>query len=83
MPQYHGRIQVEFLGETFTVKEGARSDDVRRTRDYLNEQMELMKIRYPGLTAKNLAILTAFNLADELLRVKKDYEALVSILDNE
>ena len=82
MPQYfEQRIQVEFLGETFTIKEGARQEDVGRTRDYLNEQMEILKKRYPVLTAKNLAILTAFTLADELLRIKKDYETLVSLLD--
>ena len=82
MPIYTDRIQVEILGETFTIKEGARREEVGRTRDYLQEQMELLKIRYPGLTSKNLAILTAFNLADELLRVRKDYEALISLLDN-
>ena len=71
---------MDFLGETFTIKEGS-PEDVGRTRDYLNEQMELMKSRYPSLTAKNLAILTAFNLADELLRVRKDYETLISLLD--
>ena len=81
MPQYQDRIQIELLGETFTIKGDASQEEVRRTRDYLNKQMELLKSRYPGLMAKNLALLTAFNLADELLRVKKDYEDLVSILD--
>ena len=81
MPLEPERIQVEFLGETFTVKGESAGDEIRKTSDYLKEQLELTKTRFPTLTAKNTAILTAFNLANELIRVRKDYEALVSILD--
>ena len=83
MPQNDERIQVEFLGETFTVKGEASGEEIRRTGEYLQEQLDFLRSRYPSLTAKNLAILTAFNLANELLRVRKDYDALVSILDRE
>ena len=82
MPQYQEeRTQVEFLGETFTIKGEVNQEDIRRTSDYLNLQMDALKNRYPSLSAKSLAILTAFNLADELIRVKRDYEDLISILD--
>ena len=81
MPRYQERIQVEFLGETFTIKGEASREEVQRTSEYLNAQMDSLKSRYPALPAKSLAILAAFNLADELLKVRKDYEALVSILD--
>ena len=81
MQNSQDRIQIEILGETFTVKGDAQREEVKKTGDYLQEQIELLKIRYPSLTAKNLAILAAFNLADELLRVRRDYEALVSLLD--
>ena len=81
MPQDHERIQVEFLGETFTIKGTTSREEVRKTSDYLQGQLGSLKSRYPSLTSKNLAILTAFTLADELVRVQRDYEALVSILD--
>jgi len=81
MPNDPERIQVEFLGETFTVKGDSSKEEIKKTSDYLQEQLDFLKMRYPSLTAKNLAILTAFTLADELLRVRKDYAALVSILD--
>jgi cell division protein ZapA len=83
MPQEPERVQVVFLGEAFTVKGDATREQIRKTSDYLQEQLESMKTRFPTLTAKNIAILTAFTIADELIRVRKDYEALVSILDNE
>ena len=81
MPQDQERIQLEIMGETFTVKGESGREEILRTGKYLNNQLEDLRIRYPSLNAKNLAILTAFNLTAELLQIKKDYEALVSILD--
>lgn len=83
MPQNQNRMQVQFLGETFTVKGAATKDEIKKTSDYLNQQLDYLHKRCPLLTQKNLAILTAFNLADELLRVKRDYEELVAILDKQ
>jgi cell division protein ZapA len=83
MPLDTDRIQVDILGETFTVKGDASRDDIQKTRDYLQSQVDFLKLRYPSLTAKNLAILAAFAIADELLRVKKDYDAIVSLLDKD
>lgn len=81
MPNDQERIPVEFLGETFMVKGDATSDEIQRTCDYLQEQLDILKNRYPSLTAKKLAVMTAFHLSDELLRIRKDYEALISLLD--
>jgi cell division protein ZapA len=83
MPQEQERIQVEILGEIFTVKGEANREEIIRTSNYLNEQLSVLKSRHPNMNAKNLAILGAFNLADEFLRIRKDYEALVSILDRQ
>jgi len=76
------RVQVEILGETFTVKGETDGEDIRRTGDFLQEQLETLQARYPTLSDKRLAILAAFRLADELLQVRRNYETLVSILDN-
>ena len=75
------RIQLEFLGETFTIKGSANRTEIQKTSDYLNEQMDLIRTHYPSLTAKGVAVLTAFQLANELLQVRLDYEDLVSLLD--
>jgi len=82
MPQNdRERIQVEFLGETISVKGESNRAEMDTITDYLNEQSELLKSRFPHLTTKGMAVLIAFNLANELLQVRKDYEALVSLLD--
>ena len=76
------RIQVELLGENFTVRGDSSRDHILKTAAYLNGQFDDLQARYPALSHKNLALLASFHLADELLRVRKDYEALVSILDD-
>ena len=81
MLQETERVQVALLGETFTVKGDATREEIRKTSDYLQERFDSTKARFPSLNGKNVAILTAFNLADELIRLRKDYETLVSILD--
>ncbi|MCL2121738.1 MAG: cell division protein ZapA [Clostridiales bacterium] len=83
MPYDQGRIQVELLGEIFTVKGDSHEEDIRKISAFLQEQFDLMNVQYPSLSAKNLAILTAFRLADEYLRIRKDYEAIVNILDKQ
>jgi len=83
MSSIQDRTQVEVLGETFSVRDTSAGEDVRKTYEYLHEQLVLLQARYPSLSAKRLAVLAAFHLADELLHVRKDYETLISILDEQ
>jgi cell division protein ZapA len=82
MPQ-ENCVQVELLGDTFTVRGEGTVAEIRKTSGFLAEQLDYLSSRCPGLNAKNLALLTAFNLAGELLRVRGDYEALAAILDKQ
>lgn len=83
MPIDTYRVQVELLGEVFSVRDDSAGEEVRVISAFLSEQIDALKARYPALSAKKLAVLAAFHLADELLRVRKDYEALISILDKQ
>ena len=75
------RARVEVLGEVFYVKVTSRFEDIQKTSDFLNKQISELEGRYPSLSAKRLAILTAFNMADELARLTEDYNQITSILD--
>ena len=81
MTQDRDRLQVTFLGETFTIKGETNHEEIEKTSRFLNEQFNDLKARCPSLSHKNLAILAAFNLAMDMLRLRKDYEDLVEILD--
>jgi len=75
------RVQVELLGETFTIKGADSIEEVETTAVYLSEKLNQMKERFPMLNPKGQAILTALELTEELLRLRKDYEAMTALLD--
>jgi cell division protein ZapA (FtsZ GTPase activity inhibitor) len=81
MSSHQNKVQVEILGEVFTVKGDAYKQDIINTNVFLNEQLQALQKRNPLLTPKHLALLAAFNMAESLLRTKKDYEEIAGILD--
>ena len=81
MSQERERIQISLLGETFTIKGETNQEEMVRAGQFLNEQLVDLKMRCPALSQKHLAILAAVNMTVDLLRLKKDYEDLVLILD--
>ena len=77
------RVQVELLGETFTVKGAASKEEIEKTAVYLTDLFDQMRERLPTLSQKGLAVLTAFSMAEELLRLRRDYDDLAAILDKD
>jgi len=75
------RVAVEILGEQYIIKGSADSEHICEVSNYLTKKIDEMQLRNPHLSAKRIAILASFNMADELLRLKKDYTALVQLLD--
>jgi len=81
MPLDLDRTRVEVLGEVFYIRADPQNKNILKTRDFLNQQISALESRFPSLSAKRLAILAAFNMADELARLREDYDQLASILD--
>ena len=79
--QTGGRVQITVLGETFTVKGAGSAQEVELVGDFLAGEIDAVKQRLPSVSPKSLAILTAYSLAEELLRLRKDYGEILSILN--
>lgn len=47
---------------------------VKEVASYMNKKMEELKKRNPYLDSTKLAVLTALNIADEYLKLKRQYE---------
>ena len=82
MSDNQNRVQLQIMGELFTVKSELPRQDVLKASVFLNEQVDALQKRNPNLSPKHLAILVAFNMCEQLLRAKKEYEDLATILDN-
>ena len=61
-------IVVEIGGRPYHLKAGDNPDYVRQVADYVNEKMVSLSDMAPSLQPTHLAVLTAINIADELLR---------------
>ena len=75
------RVHIEILGEKFTVKGDSTKEEIEKAGNHLTGELRRLKTRFSTMSDKNLLILTAFNLTEEFLRLKKDYEELASMLD--
>lgn len=61
----------------YTVKSDAEEDHVQEIARYVNEKMEEVLKKTKSVSTLNVAILTALNIADDLLREKEKRLALV------
>ena len=63
-------VSVEIGDRTYTLKAGENPEYVRQVAGYVDQQMKDLASYAPSLQQTHLAVLTAVNLADELLQSK-------------
>ncbi len=70
-------VEIRVFGQTYTVKTDAEEDYIQEVAKYVNEKMEEVLKKTKSVSTLNVAILTALNIADDLLREKEKRIALV------
>ncbi len=70
-------VEIKVFGQTYTVKTDAEEDYIKEVAKYVNEKMEEVLKKTKSVSTLNVAILTALNIADDLLREKEKRTALV------
>lgn len=68
------RISVNILGEKYVVRGEAQPDHISEVAHIVDSRMRELRSSAGSLNKTKLAVLTALNLADELLQLKKDQE---------
>ena len=69
-------VDVEILGQRFTVKSDAEETHVRRVADYVDEKMQEISKGARSTGQFHVAMLAALNIADEYQQLKEKYEAI-------
>lgn len=69
-------VDVEILGQRFTVKSDAEETHVRRVADYVDEKMQEVSRGARSTGQFQVAMMAALNIADEYQRLKERYEAV-------
>ncbi len=70
-------VEIKVFGQTYTVKTDAEEDYIQEVAKYVNEKIQEVLKKTKSVSTLNVAILTALNIADDLLREREKRIALV------
>jgi len=70
-------VEIKVFGQTYTVKTDAEEDHIQEVARYVNEKMEEVLKKTKSVSTLNVAILTALNIADDLLKERERKSALL------
>jgi cell division protein ZapA len=74
------KVTVEIFGETYPLKGDAEPENILKVATLLDERMRETAFANPRMPAKMVAILAALNIADEYLRLQRDYQQLLRMM---
>jgi cell division protein ZapA len=75
-------VDVEIMGQKFTVSSDAEESYMRQVAGYVDEKMqEVLKTTRPAAKS-NVAMLAALNIADEYYRLKDRHDAMLNRLNH-
>jgi cell division protein ZapA len=77
------RVEVEIFGEKYVVRGDATPDHVTRLARHVDKIMRDVVARNPRLTVHKAAILSAMIVADEMKKLRDEYDGLVELLKQE
>jgi len=64
-------VEIKVFGQTYTVKTDAEEGYIQEVAKHVNEKMEEVLKKTKSVSTLNVAILTALNIADDLLKEKE------------
>ena len=64
-------VEIKVFGQTYTVKTDAEENYIQDVAKYVNEKMDEVLKKTKSVSTLNVAILTALNIADDLLKEKE------------
>jgi cell division protein ZapA len=70
-------VEIKVFGQTYTVKTDAEEEYIMEVAKFVNEKMEEVLKKTKTVSTLNVAILTALNIADDLIKEKEKRKALL------
>ncbi len=70
-------VEIKVFGQTYTVKTDAEEEYIMEVAKYVNEKMEEVLKKTKTVSTLNVAVLTALNIADDLIKEKEKRKALL------
>ncbi|MCL2766439.1 MAG: cell division protein ZapA [Peptococcaceae bacterium] len=77
------KTNIEISGEKYTLVGGSSPEQMSQIAGYINSIMRHLAERNPKLGKTHVAVLAALNAADELFKLKEEYNNIVGMLEPE
>jgi cell division protein ZapA len=74
-------LEVEILGQKFTISSDAEENYMLKVAGYVDEKMQELSRSSKPLAKANIAVLAALNIADEYHRLKDTHDTILSRLN--
>jgi len=71
-------LDVEILGQKFTISSDAEESYMRKVAGYVDEKMQELSRSSKMLAKSNIAMMAALNIADEYHRLKDVHETVLN-----
>ncbi|CCQ98344.1 conserved hypothetical protein [[Clostridium] ultunense Esp] len=83
MKERTNSARVVIYGEPYLLKGEASNSHLHQVAEWVDQKMKEIAKRNPKLDHTRIAVLAAVNIADELLRVRRELEELYQMIDEE
>ena len=70
-------VEIKVFGHIYTVKTDTDEEHIQKVARYVNEKMDEVVKNTKSVSSLNVAILTALNIADDLVREKTKRQAFL------
>ncbi len=74
-------VEIKVFGQTYTVKTDAEEEHIQAVAQYVNAKMEEVLKKTRSVSTLSVAILTALNIADDLLKEREERKAILQEVD--
>jgi len=74
-------VQIEILGQKFTLKGNYDTGYVNRVEKYINDKIQEVQKQTAAISTHNLMILVALNLADECFKKDEELEDIRNFIE--
>jgi len=75
------RLEVTIFGNKYTMRAGKDATKMLKVVDLVNDTMEAVAKRQPKLAYKEICVLAALNLAEQLVDTEEEYQNLREIME--
>ena len=77
------KIVVEIFGESYRLKTDNDPEYLRELAKMVDEKMKVISDKTRSFTGSRIGVLAAMEFADEYCQLKKDYDELMKLFDDE